>query len=140
MTSVQNSPLHSRLPVSSVIYRLDDLYLDNNIKDWNEFLLESTGRHKQPFGFCIGLKKFSGKYQLLFTKKIIAVVDPKLTLTIAIFTGNNLDCCQIDENRPFGRSKDTSLSCFERFSQQPPVSRCGERFGRFSSLRSERYI
>ncbi|RUP50327.1 hypothetical protein BC936DRAFT_139614, partial [Jimgerdemannia flammicorona] len=90
----QNSALYGHLSISSVIYRLDDTYLDNNIKDWNDFLLSLTN-HDTQNGFCVGIKELSD--------------DP-------------LDCCQIDAENPFSKSSNPSLSCFERFShqKQPP--------------------
>ncbi|RUS19212.1 hypothetical protein BC937DRAFT_87833 [Endogone sp. FLAS-F59071] len=89
----EGSALYDHLPVSSVIYRLDDTYLDRNINDWNDFLLDANGIHEQALGFCVSIKEFSD-------------------------AANNLSCCRMDADNPFGQSNGISFSCFKRFSQQ----------------------
>ncbi|KAI8070679.1 hypothetical protein BC940DRAFT_331517 [Gongronella butleri] len=82
----KQSPMYPHLPPSSVIYQLDDLDLENNLLDWTDFLLNKDGRNDLPhMGFC-------------------AVMD---TLP--------LDCCEMDDDHPFGKSANASISCFKNY-------------------------
>jgi S2P endopeptidase len=47
------SPMTPHLPISSVIYRLNDHYLDNNILDWNKILVEDGVWSISTSGFCV---------------------------------------------------------------------------------------
>ncbi|KAI9025250.1 hypothetical protein CLU79DRAFT_744718 [Phycomyces nitens] len=81
------SPLATHLSTSSVIYRLDDYPLENNIIDWNDFLLFDQGRHRPTQGFCI--EKYTDNL--------------------------GLECCEINDDTPFGKSANETLSCFQDF-------------------------
>ncbi|GAA5797146.1 hypothetical protein HPULCUR_002525 [Helicostylum pulchrum] len=82
-----NSPLTPHLPPSTIIYQLDDLPLANNIEDWNIHLFSETGRHNANQGFCVAKP----------------VED----------YGN--ECCDINDDFPFGQSVNASISCFNTF-------------------------
>ncbi|KAI9261401.1 hypothetical protein BDA99DRAFT_511279 [Phascolomyces articulosus] len=85
-----DSPLAYHLPISSILYKLDDFPLENNIVDWNQYLLgQEDQRHIGTEGFC-------------------AVVpdDPNIVN----------ECCDIDDEYPFGRSPNSTLSCFRDFT------------------------
>ncbi|CAO3613921.1 unnamed protein product [Cunninghamella blakesleeana] len=84
------SPMAAHLPISSVIYQLDDMELEHNMMDWNQFLLNPLGRHDhQPHpGFC---------------------AFPE--------SSHPLDCCDIDDEFPFGKSLNHSLSCFQHYPE-----------------------
>lgn len=86
----KESPMAAHLPISSVIYQLDDMELEHNMIDWNQFLLNPLGRHdNQPHpGFC-------------------AYPEPS----------HPLDCCDIDDEFPFGKSLNHSLSCFQHYPE-----------------------
>lgn len=87
------SPLAQHLPLSSIIYRLDDVTLMKNIDDWNAYLLTDEGRSRPINGFCTALQSLE------------------------------IDCCRIDDDQPFGRSRNTSVSCFRDFTLLDSVSR-----------------
>jgi S2P endopeptidase len=48
-----DSPLAEHLPISSVIYRLNDVYLENNIDDWNKMLVKNGVWSIPSNGFCV---------------------------------------------------------------------------------------
>lgn len=89
-----NSPLTPHLPPSTIIYQLDDLPLANNIEDWNIHLFSETGRHNANQGFCVAKP----------------VED----------YGN--ECCDINDDFPFGQSVNASISCFNTFPSKKHVS------------------
>ncbi|KAI9310616.1 hypothetical protein BX666DRAFT_1869476 [Dichotomocladium elegans] len=95
-----DSPLVYHLPSGSIVYQLDDFPLDNNIMSWNEYLLDDTQRHPATKGFC--------------------------TMVAANAEDRQAECCQIDEEYPFGRSSNASLSCFRDFnpSAKPALMAC----------------
>ncbi|ORX54473.1 hypothetical protein DM01DRAFT_1335618 [Hesseltinella vesiculosa] len=96
------SPMYPHLPPSSIIYQLDDLDLENNLVDWNQFLLNKDGRNVLPqLGFC-------------------AAMEASTT---------SLDCCEIDDTYPFGKSANASVSCFKNYhaengSRKPELLSC----------------
>lgn len=87
-----DSPLAKHLPISSVIYRLNDVYLENNIADWNKMLIENGVWSRPSNGFCVEGDELD-------------VADSKA----------NLDCCKISKDYPFGKSSDPDLACFQDF-------------------------
>ncbi|KAI8988605.1 hypothetical protein BDF20DRAFT_856656 [Mycotypha africana] len=87
------SPLAAHIPPSSIIYQLDDYPLVNNIEEWNQYLLNDKGKHTIQQGFCIDDHQ----------------IDQDL----------GLDCCQIDEEYPFGKSTNASISCFATYPFMP---------------------
>lgn len=89
-----NSPLANHLPPSTVIYQLDDFPLKNNIEDWNTHLFQESGRHTAKLGFCAA----------------IPVED------------YGKECCNINDDFPFGQSTNASISCFNTFPSQKNVS------------------
>ncbi|KAI8343477.1 hypothetical protein BC941DRAFT_388608 [Chlamydoabsidia padenii] len=90
------SPMAPHLPVSSVIYQLDDTELEHNIIDWNSFLLDPQGREKPHPGFC-------------------AVVNDQEDDSLLASSSSLLACCEIDDQYPFGKALNTSISCFQDF-------------------------
>ena len=48
-----DSPLFQHLPISSVIYRLNDNDLNNGIQDWNKVLVEDGVWSRPSIGFCV---------------------------------------------------------------------------------------
>lgn len=86
------SPMAPHLPISSVIYRLNDYYLENNILDWNKILVEDGVWSKSSSGFCVEGDE-------------LQVAESKA----------NLDCCKITPQEPFGTSPDSALGCFQDF-------------------------
>ncbi|KAI9304825.1 hypothetical protein BJ944DRAFT_162883 [Cunninghamella echinulata] len=83
------SPMAAHLPISSVIYQLDDMELEHNMMDWNQFLLNPLGRHEGPHpGFCANQES------------------------------HPLTCCEIDDQYPFGKSPNVSLSCFQHYLEE----------------------
>ncbi|KAG2175496.1 hypothetical protein INT43_001143, partial [Umbelopsis isabellina] len=86
------SPMALHLPISSVIYRLNDHYLENNIFDWNKILVEDGVWSKSSSGFCVEGDE-------------LQVAESKA----------NLDCCKITPQEPFGTSPDSALGCFQDF-------------------------
>ncbi|KAI8384788.1 uncharacterized protein BYT42DRAFT_493632 [Radiomyces spectabilis] len=82
-----NSPLAPHLATSSVIYQLNDFSLEQNIADWNAYLLEPSGRQPIVQGFCAD-----------------SVMDS---------SDSSLDCCKISDGFPFGQSSNASVSCFQ---------------------------
>ncbi|KAI8983734.1 hypothetical protein BDB01DRAFT_789916 [Pilobolus umbonatus] len=82
-----NSPLAAHLPPSTVIYQLDDFPLTNNIEDWNTYLFDESGRHDLDKGFCVA------KPVEYYAK----------------------ECCDINDDFPFGQSSNASVSCFSEF-------------------------
>ncbi|KAF7721831.1 hypothetical protein EC973_004094 [Apophysomyces ossiformis] len=86
------SPLAVHLPTSTVIYQLDDVRLENNLIDWNAFLLDQHGRNRASQGFCAAIPQEEAA------------------------SSDNLDCCRINEDHPFGQSENASISCFEDFA------------------------
>lgn len=89
-----NSPLAPHLPSSTIIYQLDDFPLTNNIQDWNTHLFHENGKHIENQGFCMA--KPLEDY------------------------GN--ECCDIDDEYPFGKSINASISCFNTFPSKQHVS------------------
>lgn len=87
------SPMAPHLPVSSVIYQLDDTELEHNIMDWNSFLLDPQGREKPHPGFCAVVNKGDDD------------TSPPPSLA----------CCEIDDQYPFGKALNVSISCFQDF-------------------------
>jgi S2P endopeptidase len=94
------SPMAPHLPVSSVIYQLDDTELEHNIVDWNRFLLDPQGRENPHPGFC-------------------AMVDDNENgddeSPVPASPSTTLACCEIDELHPFGKALNASISCFKNF-------------------------
>ncbi|KAI9490393.1 hypothetical protein BDB00DRAFT_837673 [Zychaea mexicana] len=84
-----DSPLAYHLPISSILYKLDDFPLEHNIVDWNEYLLGQDQRHEPAQGFCSAVSD-----------------DPNIVN----------ECCDIDDEYPFGRSPNSTLSCFRDFT------------------------
>ncbi|ORY91217.1 hypothetical protein BCR43DRAFT_498714 [Syncephalastrum racemosum] len=92
-----DSPLAVHLQLSSVIYQLDDLPLQRNILDWNAYLLEDGGKHVPDAGFCA---------------PITSVTE-------------DLACCEIDNEFPFGKAANATVSCFTNFDiQTSPFKSC----------------
>jgi S2P endopeptidase len=87
------SPMAPHLPISSVIYQLDDTELEHNIIDWNSFLLDPQGRENPHPGFCAVVNKGDDD----------ASPPPSLA------------CCEIDDQYPFGKALNVSISCFQDF-------------------------
>ncbi|KAI8875335.1 peptidase M50 [Backusella circina FSU 941] len=83
----ESSPLAMHLPASSIIYQLDDFALNNNIIDWNSYLLDEDGQHTIDTGFCV-----PSNYEYAMR-----------------------DCCEITQDFPFGQSENASISCFSHF-------------------------
>lgn len=83
----ENSPLAMHLPPSSIIYQLDDFVLNDNIIDWNYYLLDDDGQHTIDTGFCVPLD----------------------------YDYASDDCCNISQESPFGQSENASISCFSHF-------------------------
>lgn len=99
------SPLAQHLPLSSVIYRLDDATLARNIIDWNDYLLADEARSRPINGFCTSMQSVE------------------------------TDCCSIDDDQPFGRSKNASVSCFRDFTLVDSVSFCkGQALCKFYNI------
>ncbi|KAI8093423.1 uncharacterized protein BX664DRAFT_259342 [Halteromyces radiatus] len=92
------SPMAPHLPVSSVIYQLDDRELEHNILDWNHFLLDPQGREKPHPGFCAVINDDDDDDD----------DGKKLPSTLA--------CCEIDDEYPFGKALNASISCFQDFT------------------------
>ncbi|CAO3586227.1 unnamed protein product [Absidia cylindrospora] len=94
------SPMAPHLPVSSVIYQLDDTELEHNIADWNKFLLDPQGRENPHPGFC-------------------AMVNDNEKgddeSSSAAPSSTTLACCEIDDLHPFGKALNASISCFRNF-------------------------
>ncbi|KAJ2957454.1 hypothetical protein NQZ79_g6852 [Umbelopsis isabellina] len=86
------SPMAPHLPISSVIYRLNDYYLENNIFDWNKILIQDGVWSTSTSGFCV-------------EEDELQVAESKA----------NLDCCKITPQEPFGTSPDSALGCFQDF-------------------------
>ncbi|KAI7860358.1 hypothetical protein BDC45DRAFT_454702 [Circinella umbellata] len=84
-----DSPLSYHLPISSILYKLDDFPLEHNIVDWNEYLLAQED-HIPTQGFCA---------------TVLDKDDPNKVN----------ECCNIDDEYPFGRSLNSTLSCFRDF-------------------------
>ncbi|KAH8550343.1 hypothetical protein BGW37DRAFT_427843, partial [Umbelopsis sp. PMI_123] len=82
-----NSPVFEHLPISSVIYRLNDNYLNNGIQDWNKILVEDGVWSKPTAGFCVDGDELEA----------------------------NLDCCKISPDFPFGMATKPDLGCFQDF-------------------------
>lgn len=89
-----NSPLAPHLPPSTIIYQLDDFPLVNNIEDWNVHLFQESGKHTVKQGFCVArpVEDYYGK-----------------------------ECCDINDEYPFGRSSNASISCFNTFPSNQNV-------------------
>lgn len=93
------SPMAAHLPISSVIYQLDDMELEHNMMDWNQFLLNPLGRHEGPHpGFCANQES------------------------------HPLTCCEIDDQYPFGKSHNVSLSCFQHYLEEGKEEEVGHCF------------
>ncbi|KAG0168978.1 hypothetical protein DFQ30_004081 [Apophysomyces sp. BC1015] len=71
-----NSPLALHLPTSAVIYQLDDMPLENNLDDWNSFLLDQHGRNRPSQGFCAATPEQPGT-----TIDVLASPDAKRCTT-----------------------------------------------------------
>ncbi|CAO3661729.1 unnamed protein product [Umbelopsis ramanniana] len=87
-----DSPLFQHLPISSVIYRLNDNDLNNGIQDWNKVLVEDGVWSRPSIGFCVDSDE-------------LEVADSKA----------NLDCCKISQEFPFGKASNPELGCFQDF-------------------------
>ena len=85
-----DSPLSYHLPISSILYKLDDFPLEYNIVDWNQYLLAQE-YHAPTQGFCA----------------TVADKDDPNRVN---------ECCDIDDEYPFGRSSNSTLSCFRDFT------------------------
>ncbi|ORZ16352.1 hypothetical protein BCR42DRAFT_414874 [Absidia repens] len=94
------SPMAPHLPVSSVIYQLDDTELEHNIADWNKFLLDPQGRENPHPGFCAMVNDNEQG-----DDESSSPAPPSTTLA----------CCEIDDLHPFGKAPNASISCFRNF-------------------------
>jgi S2P endopeptidase len=90
----ENSPLAPHLLPSTIIYQMDDFPLARNIEDWNTHLFQEDGRHVAKQGFCIAkpVEDYGG------------------------------ECCDINNEYPFGKSMNASISCFNAFPSNQNVS------------------
>lgn len=115
----EDSPLAHHLTVSSVIYQLDDYYLERNIQDWNAYLLEQQqGLHVLQRGFCAVVDHDdTGKSRTSFFWFISGIC---LCLIMVL---EGVGCCDLSETYPFGRSSNASVSCFRNFVPDPGSQR-----------------